>query len=144
MKISNFRIPIVLKFVALLLLLSVGPLIFVGIRTVHINRVALQTSILELHTELARSFSEKISEYFNTVNNEIPYITQILTIQDLSWEQQQTMLKKVLQAGKDEAATVSKDLLALVDRTARKGIMHKNKASRIKSRIQKRLAPAKA
>ena len=55
-----------------------------------------------------------------------------------------TTLEKVLQAGKDEAATVSKDLLALVDRTARKGIMHKNKASRIKSRIQKRLAPAKA
>jgi PAS domain S-box-containing protein len=94
-KLKNIRIPLFLKFVLLLVLLSVGPLVFVGIRTVNINRIALQTSILELHTALAESFSEKTYDYLKVVHNEIPYITQILSM-DLPWAQLESMLKTML------------------------------------------------
>jgi small subunit ribosomal protein S20 len=59
-----------------------------------------------------------------------------------------TQLKKLrvaLQSG--DASTASgmmKDTLALVDRTAKHGVIHKNAASRTKSRLARALARAKA
>ena len=55
-----------------------------------------------------------------------------------------TLQRKFDKAGKEQEAAVARELLALVDSTARKGIIHANKAARLKSRIQKRLNAAKA
>jgi len=59
-----------------------------------------------------------------------------------------TQLKKVrqaLQSGDASAAAgMMKETLALVDRTAKHGVIHKNAASRTKSRLAKALARAKA
>ena len=54
-------------------------------------------------------------------------------------------LRVALQSG--DASTASglmKDTLALVDRTAKHGVIHKNAASRTKSRLARALARAKA
>jgi small subunit ribosomal protein S20 len=59
-----------------------------------------------------------------------------------------TQLKKLrvaLQSGDaSTAAGMMKDTLALVDRTAKHGVIHKNAASRTKSRLARALARAKA
>jgi small subunit ribosomal protein S20 len=54
-------------------------------------------------------------------------------------------LRLAIQSG--DASTASgmmKDTLALVDRTAKHGVIHKNAASRTKSRLARALARAKA
>ncbi|MFN3966132.1 MAG: cache domain-containing protein, partial [Endomicrobiia bacterium] len=93
---KNIKIPLFLKFAVIMITLSVGPLTFVGIRTVNINKEALQTSILELHTQLAKSFSEKVNYYISEIQNEIPYITNILSIEDVSITTVNTVLKTVV------------------------------------------------
>jgi small subunit ribosomal protein S20 len=59
-----------------------------------------------------------------------------------------TQLKKLRMAlqsaDASTAAAMMKDTLALVDRTAKHGVIHKNAASRTKSRLARALARAKA
>ena len=53
-------------------------------------------------------------------------------------------LRAALQSDASAAAGMMKDTLALVDRTAKHGVIHKNAASRTKSRLARALARAKA
>lgn len=76
--------------------LGVGPLMVVGIRTINVNKEALQTSILNLHTEIAISLSEKIAIYLTEIGNEIPYITKIVTAPDIPWEARETVLRTMV------------------------------------------------
>jgi small subunit ribosomal protein S20 len=48
-------------------------------------------------------------------------------------------LKKLTSAKDDAKVVVSKEVCALVDHLARKKVIHKNKAARIKSRTQRAL-----
>ena len=54
-----------------------------------------------------------------------------------------TSLKKVLAAitsgNKDEAATAFKAAVSVIDKTSNKGLIHKNKAARYKSRLNTRV-----
>ena len=54
-----------------------------------------------------------------------------------------TSLKKVLAAilagNKDEASTAYKDAASVIDKTSSKGLIHKNKAARYKSRLNTRI-----
>jgi len=98
---KNLKIPLFIKFTVLLILLSIGPLIFVGIRTINITETALQTSILELHTQLVESYSAKIYSYLQMIMNEIPYIMRILSTENLNWQDRETMLRTILDSHKN-------------------------------------------
>lgn len=54
-----------------------------------------------------------------------------------------TSLKKVLAAitagNKDDAATAYKSAVSVIDKTCNKGLIHKNKAARYKSRLNTRI-----
>lgn len=54
-----------------------------------------------------------------------------------------TALKKVLKAitdgNKDEATTAYKAAVSVIDKTSNKGLIHKNKAARYKSRLNARI-----
>ena len=54
-----------------------------------------------------------------------------------------TSLKKVLSAitdgNKDEATTAYKAAVSVIDKTTSKGLIHKNKAARYKSRLNTRI-----
>jgi len=93
---KNVKLPLFVKFVVIMILLSAGPLAFVGLRTININREALQTSILELHTQLAKSFRDKINDHLGVISNEVSYITNVLTTEDIPWPTQETLLKTML------------------------------------------------
>ncbi|OGS17737.1 MAG: hypothetical protein A3J83_01965, partial [Elusimicrobia bacterium RIFOXYA2_FULL_40_6] len=101
---KNIKIPLFLKFVVIMIALSVGPLVFVGIRTVNINKLALQTSILELHTQIAKSFSEKIDYYITEIQNEVPYITQVLSVPELSYQIRDVALQAILDSHQNIAS----------------------------------------
>ena len=54
-----------------------------------------------------------------------------------------TYLKKVLAAvsagNKEEATTAYKNAVSVIDKTSNKGLIHKNKAARYKSRLNSRI-----
>jgi small subunit ribosomal protein S20 len=52
------------------------------------------------------------------------------------------LLRKLAKAEGDEAVKIGKELCSAVDHFARKGLIHKNKASHLKSAAQKRMAAA--
>ena len=98
---KNIKIPLFLKFAIVMIFLSVAPLIFVGIRTVNINRESLQSAILDLHIQTARSFAEKINSYLNMIDKEIPYIINILSAPEIPWETREIGLKTMLESHKN-------------------------------------------
>jgi len=110
---KKIKIPLFLKFAVIMIALSVGPLTFVGIRTININKEALQTSILELHTQLAKSFAEKIDYYLSEIQNEIPYITHILSIEDVSITTVNTVLKTIVDSHQNIVS------ISLIDNTGK-------------------------
>ena len=52
--------------------------------------------------------------------------------------------EKILHASNDEADTALRSTCALIDKTAQKGVIHKNKAARTKSRLSARVKAKKA
>lgn len=52
------------------------------------------------------------------------------------------LVKKLSKLEGDAAVQVSRDLCAAVDKLARKGVIHKNKAGHIKSAAQKKISSA--
>jgi small subunit ribosomal protein S20 len=54
-----------------------------------------------------------------------------------------TALKKLSAAGKDEAGKLLPEVQSLVDKSARKRIVHRKTANRLKSRIARELADRK-
>ncbi|OGS22781.1 MAG: hypothetical protein A2252_10675 [Elusimicrobia bacterium RIFOXYA2_FULL_39_19] len=106
---KDIKIPLFIKFFAVLIILSVGPLVVVGIRTININKDALQTSMLELHTQLAGSFAEKVNYRLSIIQNEIPYVTQILAVND--YQLRDVILKTIIDSNKSISS------ISLLDKT---------------------------
>ncbi|MDI6641563.1 MAG: cache domain-containing protein, partial [Elusimicrobiota bacterium] len=92
----KFKIPLFLKFAVIMILIVVTPLVFVGVRTVNINRDALQASILELHTQLAKSYSGKVDFYLKEIQNEIPYITKIFSAHEVTYDTINAVLRTIV------------------------------------------------
>jgi len=90
------RIPIFIKFLIILTFIAVIPVIYVGISTVNINKKALQISIFELHTQLAKSIADKISYQLKEIDSEIPYITKTLDLEEIPWSNKETILRTIL------------------------------------------------
>lgn len=89
------RIRLFPKFFILLIILAVVPAGIVGWRTVNINRVGMQAAILELHTNMAASLADSVTDYLRSLDREIQYVLQSLTAQ-MTWTDRQSVLQALL------------------------------------------------
>lgn len=89
------------KFIFIMVVLAVLPLSIVGLRMININRVALQDSILELHTHLAQSLAEKIDDYIDNLSGELSFIITSQKIARMSWSEKRVVLKSLLETSED-------------------------------------------
>jgi PAS domain S-box-containing protein len=89
------------KFIFIMVVLAVVPLSIVGLRMININRVALQDSILELHTHLAQSLAEKIDDYIDNLRGKLSFIITSQKIAQMSWQEKRVLLKSLLETSED-------------------------------------------
>jgi len=89
------------KFIFIMVVLAVLPLSIVGLRMININRVALQDSILELHTHLAQSLAEKIDDYIDNLRGKLSFIITSQKIAQMSWSEKRVVLKSLLETSED-------------------------------------------
>jgi signal transduction histidine kinase len=89
------RLKLLPKFVLILTLLALIPLILVGLRTIQINREGMQAAILELHTNLATHLAENVQSYLANLESEINYIQKTIS-GDMSWSGRQAVLQALL------------------------------------------------
>lgn len=89
------------KFILIMVVLAVLPLSIVGLRMININRVALQDSILELHTHLAQSLAEKIDDYIDNLRGKLSFIITSQKIARMSWSEKRVVLKSLLETSED-------------------------------------------
>jgi len=95
------RIRLLHKFILIMVVLAVLPLSVVGLRMININRVALQDSILELHTHLAQSLAEKIDDYIDNLRAKLSFIITSQKIAQMSWQEKRVVLKSLLETSED-------------------------------------------
>jgi len=95
------RIKLFYKFILIMVILAVVPLSIVGLRMININRVALQDSILELHTHLAQSLAEKIDDYIDNLRGKLSFIITSQKIAEMSWPEKRVLLKSLLETSED-------------------------------------------
>ena len=84
-----------------MVVLAVLPLSIVGLRMININRIALQDSILELHTHLAQSLAEKIDDYIDNLRGKLSFIITSQKIAQMSWSEKRVVLKSLLETSED-------------------------------------------
>ncbi|MEE9315947.1 MAG: hypothetical protein V3U97_02445, partial [bacterium] len=89
------------KFILIMVVLAVLPLSIVGLRMININRVALQDSILELHTHLAQSLAERIDDYIDNLRGKLSFIITSQKIARMSWSEKRVVLKSLLETSED-------------------------------------------
>ncbi|MFQ5866694.1 MAG: ATP-binding protein [bacterium] len=94
------------KFILIMVVLAVLPLSIVGLRMININRVALQDSILELHTHLAQSLADKIDDYIDNLRGKLSFIITSQKIAQMSWSEKRVVLKSLLETS-DDFVTIS-------------------------------------
>lgn len=92
------RIKIFAKFVIVMILIAVIPLAMIGLRMIKINRLSLESAILELQINLASSLAEKIDDYIANLNSKLIQVISSLEMRALSWAERQTILQSVLEA----------------------------------------------
>lgn len=95
------KIRLFYKFIFIMVVLAVVPLSIVGLRMININRVALQDSILELHTHLAQSLAEKIDDYIDNLRGKLSFIITSQKIAQMSWSEKRVVLKSLLETSED-------------------------------------------
>jgi len=95
------RIRLFHKFIFIMVILAVLPLSIVGLKMININRVALQDSILELHTHLAQSLAEKIDDYIDDLRGKLSFIITSQKIAQMSWSEKRVVLKSLLETSED-------------------------------------------
>lgn len=99
----NLKLKLFPKFVLLLSLLAVVPAAIVGLRTININRVGMQSAILELHTNLATSLAENIQNYLQNIDNEIQFVLKTISGQ-MGWTDRQSVVQTLLDTNENFVA----------------------------------------
>jgi PAS domain S-box-containing protein len=103
-------IPFFLKFVFVLIVVSTLPLILINIQTSRINRTALQTVYLELHSKTVSNIATKIQNHFNSLSQTLPFIEDTILRTDISWENKQHILESLLNINTNIASISIVDL----------------------------------
>jgi signal transduction histidine kinase len=97
----KIKISLFYKFVIIMVILAVVPLGVVGMLLINVNESALQNAILELHTSLATSLSEKIDDYITSLKSKLSFIITSQKVLDMSWAGKQVLLQSLLEANSD-------------------------------------------
>ncbi len=105
----RLRIKLFHKFVIIMILLAVLPLLIVSFGfkplnfqgLVAINRLALEDAILELHIQLASSLSEKIDDYINNIKKDLSFMIGSQRIGLMSWQKKEAVLRSLLVSSED-------------------------------------------
>jgi len=97
-------LPFSLKFILIFVSISTIPLIIVSFRSNQILKPALRTLYLELHTKTITNIVTKIQTYFEILSTSLPFIEEIVSKPDLSWESKQSILETLININKNIVA----------------------------------------
>lgn len=103
-----FRLSLFTKFIIAMVSLAAIPVIITGWQLIEINRKGLEGTILELHTHLAESLSEKINTYLERLENQMQFVIKSITE---AKGQSQSILQALLDSDQDFVS------ISLVNRT---------------------------
>ncbi|MFN3550294.1 MAG: ATP-binding protein [Endomicrobiia bacterium] len=95
------RFPFFLKFILIFISLSTIPLIVASIQSTKILKPALRTIYLELHTKTISNIATKINTYFETLSSVLPFIEEVISKQDISWDNKQRILETLINVNKN-------------------------------------------
>ncbi len=98
---KKIYLPFFQKFVIILITLSTVPLIIINIQTSKINKNALQTVYLELHTKTVTNIATKIQNHFDSLSKSLPFIQNTISRTDMSWENKQNILESLIDTNKN-------------------------------------------
>lgn len=104
---GEMRLKLIHKFVIAITLVSVVPLIFVGLNILSINRVSLQTRTLEYHEHMATSIAERYISYIDGILQRVRYLHEMLESQPVieslmhSFELKHELLTKFIESNRD-------------------------------------------
>lgn len=93
-----FRLSLFTKFIIAMVSLAAIPVIITGWQLIEINRKGLEGTILELHTHLAESLSEKINTYLEHLENQMQFVIKSITE---AKGQSQAILQALLDSDQD-------------------------------------------
>lgn len=88
------------------------PAAVISIRTIEINRIGMQNAILETHTALVESVSQKISDYWEGINREIKIVARSLRA-NIDYQEKHSILQVLLDSNPSFVS------IAVVDRKGR-------------------------
>lgn len=94
-------IPFFLKFILIFIAISTVPLFIVSIQSNKVLNPALRTLYLEIHTKTIENIATKIQSYFETLSQTLPFIEEIISRTDISWENKQAMLESLIEVNKN-------------------------------------------
>ncbi len=94
-------IPFFLKFILIFIAISTIPLFIVSIQSSKVLNPALKTLYLELHTKTIENIATKIQSYFETLSQILPFIEEVISRTDISWENKQAMLESLIEVNKN-------------------------------------------
>ncbi len=100
------KIKIFHKFLVIILMISVVPLVIVGYRLININRLGLQDVILELHTKHAESISESVEDYMSNLRDRIVFVISAVSDVEFDWNLNEKILSSLI-ASNDEFISAS-------------------------------------
>lgn len=92
------RLSLFTKFIIAMVSLAAIPVIITGWQLIEINRKGLESTILELHTHLAESLSEKINTYLERLENQMQFVIRSITE---AKGQSQSILQALLDSDQD-------------------------------------------
>lgn len=78
-RIRLFRLSLFTKFLLIMVLLAAAPVMITGWQLIKINRIGLEGTILELHSHLASTLSEKITNYLEGLEKQMVFVIKSIT-----------------------------------------------------------------
>jgi len=119
---KKIRLGFFAKLLAAVAIISLVPLIFMGIRLIGINRITLKRMVMEQHISLASGDAYKVDSYFKGLSKSIIFITQVQSLKTLPEAGRHQMLKALISSsGSIESA-------ALLSRSGKEKIKFYNPA----------------
>ncbi|PKM99573.1 MAG: hypothetical protein CVU78_05650 [Elusimicrobia bacterium HGW-Elusimicrobia-2] len=107
---KNIRFGIFAKYLSALALISLVPLLLMGIRLIDINRITLKRMVMEEHISVASFAAYKVDSYFDSLSKNLSLIIQSHSLGDLSGDQLPRTLRALISSSRsiESAALVSR------------------------------------
>lgn len=107
---KNIRFGIFAKYLSALALISLVPLLLMGIRLININRITLKRMVMEDHISAAALAAYKVDSYFDSLSKSLALITQSHSLGAFSGEQLPRTLRALISSSRsiESAALISR------------------------------------